>query len=145
MKRIIYIILLGFIFSSEVKNLNGNDWKSWNFSNKIGYVNGFFDGFETYETLLDETIDMEIKRDPYWLHPLVITILNDNSRNYTDAISKFDSIELSKRLDAFYYEPDNYGISIVNAMKILNLRELGSGKEADTFLLECQKKYLKGK
>ena len=106
---------------------------------------GFFDGFETYETLLDETIDMEIKRDPYWLHPLVITILNDNSRNYTDAISKFDSIELSKRLDAFYYEPDNYGISIVNAMKILNLRELGSGKEADTFLLECQKKYLKGK
>ena len=100
MKRIIYIILLGSIFSSEFKNLNGNDWKSWNFSNKIGYVNGFFDGFETYETLLDETIDMEIKRDPYWLHPLVITILNDNSRNYTDAISKFDSIELSKRLDA---------------------------------------------
>ena len=75
--------------------------------------------------------------------PLIITILNNNSEEYVESIKKFDSIELSKRLDGFYHEPDNFGINITDAIKILNLRELGKGIIADNFLIECQKKYLK--
>ena len=99
----------------------------------------------TYEALLSNTIKMEKKRDPYWLPPLIVTILNKNSKNHIDSVRKFDSTEFSKRLDGFYYEPDNYGIFIMDAIKILNLRELGNGKEADLFLIQCQKKYLKDK
>ena len=60
-------------------------------------------------------------------------------------ISEFESVELTKRLDAFYYEPDNYGIGINNALKIINLREIGKAKAAEDFILNCQKKYLKGR
>ena len=145
MNFIFYSILLGFAFSFNNVNLNGESWKTWTFPQKVGYVNGFFDGFDTYESLLNKTIEMEKKRDPYWLPPLVITILNKNSINYTESIKEFNSQEFAQRLDGFYYEPDNYGIKIINAIKILNLREYGKGKEADVFLIECQKKYLKGK
>jgi len=145
MRIINYFILVSFLFPTDNIKQDGEDWKSWNFNRKIGYVDGFFDGFNTYEFLLSNTIKMEKERDPYWLPPLIITILNKNSKNHVDSVRKFDSIEFSKRLDGFYHEPDNYGIFIMDAIKILNLREFGSGKEADVFLIECQKKYLKDK
>jgi len=145
MRIINYFILVGFLFSENNINQNGEDWKSWSFSRKIGYVDGFFDGFNTYESLLSNTIKIEKKRDPYWLPPLIVTILNKNSKNHIDSVRKFDSTEFSKRLDGFYYEPDNYGIFIMDAIKILNLRELGNGKEANLFLIQCQKKYLQDK
>jgi len=145
MKIIICFILVCFLFPSSNIKQNGEDWESWSFTKKVGYVEGFFDGFDTYELLLSKTIKMEKKRDPYWLPPLIITILNKNSENYIDSVKKYDSIEFSKRLDGFYHEPDNYGIFIMDAIKILNLRQLGNGKAADIYLIECQKKYLKDK
>ena len=145
MKNISFLIIISFLFSSDYINQNGEDWKSWIFVKKVGYVNGFLDGFNTYEILLDNSVKMEQDRDPYWLSPLIITLLNKNSEEYVESIKNFDSIEFAKRLDGFYYEPDNFGINITDAIKILNLRELGKGKVADDFLIECQKKYLKGK
>ena len=145
MKNIAFLFLINFLFCTDYIVQNGEDWKAWGFVRKVGYVNGFLDGFNTYEVLLDNTIKMEKNRDSYWLPPLIITILNNNSEEYVESIKKFDSIELSKRLDGFYHEPDNFGINITDAIKILNLRELGKGKIADNYLIECQKKYLKDK
>ena len=145
MKYILHLTFIGFLFSSNHLSQDGEDWKSWKFTRKVGYVDGFLDGFNTYESLLDETIGMEKKRDQYWLPPLIVTILNNNSEDYIKSVKGYDSIEFAKRLDGFYYEPDNYGIEITDAIKILNLRELGKGKVADIFLIECQKRYLKDK
>ena len=145
MKYISFIIIINFLFSLNNYSSNGEDWKSWNYNRKVGYVNGYIDGFSTYNNLLDETMKNEKNRDPYWLPPLIITILNSNSKDHSINLKEFDSIELSKHLDGFYYEPDNYGIKVINAIKILNLRQSGRGSIADKFLLECQKKYLKDK
>ena len=144
--KIIYLVLVfNFLYSSNGPVLNGDIWKTWTFVGKVGYVDGFLDGFNTYENLLDNIVLLEKKRDPYWLPPLFITILKNYSIDYLQSVNDFDSVELAKRIDAFYYDPDNFGIKINDAIKILNLREIGKGKVADDFLLECQKKYLKDK
>tara|TARA_Y100001968_G_scaffold331361_1_gene385796 strand:+ start:1735 stop:2172 length:438 start_codon:yes stop_codon:yes gene_type:complete len=140
-----FLILIAFSFPSEFLHQNGENWKTWKFDRKVGYVDGFLDGFDSYETLLDNTIEMEKRRDPYWLPPLVITVLKNNSEDHINSVKEFDSIELAKRLDGFYYEPDNFGIKITDAIKILNLRKIGKGKIADDFIIDCQKKYLQGK
>ena len=71
-------------------------------------MEGFLEGFNTFDNLLDETIDIEKNRDPYWLPPLVITILNTSSENNITKVAQYKSLELSKRIDGFYFEPDNY-------------------------------------
>ena len=144
-KNIILIIVLNFIIAGETTNINGENWKSWNLNRKVGFIDGFINGYLTYSSLVDSAKNIEKKRNIYWLPPLIITMLESYSEENIKKISEFESVELTKRLDAFYYEPDNYGIAINNAIKIVNLREMGKGKIAEDFILDCQKKYLKGR
>tara|TARA_Y100001935_G_C17274548_1_gene493915 strand:+ start:528 stop:968 length:441 start_codon:yes stop_codon:yes gene_type:complete len=144
-KNIILIIVLNFIIAGETTNINGENWKSWNLNRKVGFIDGFINGYLTYSSLVDSAKNIEKKRNIYWFPPLIITMLESYSEENITKISKFESVELTKRLDAFYYEPDNYGIAINNAIKIVNLREMGKGKIAEDFILDCQKKYLKGR
>ena len=48
MKNILYLILIGFLFSSNNLSQNGENWKSWEFTRKVGYVDGFLDGFKGF-------------------------------------------------------------------------------------------------
>ena len=144
-KYLQFLIIINFVISGEITNFNGEDWKNWNLNRKVGFVDGFLQGYLTFNSLVDSTKNIEKKRNIYWLPPLIITMLDSYSEENITKISEFESIELTKRLDAFYYEPDNYGIAINNALKIINLREMGKGKVAEDFILDCQKKYLKGR
>ena len=144
-KYLQFLIIINFVFSGEITNFNGEDWKNWNLNRKVGFVDGFLHGYLTFNSLVDSTKNIEKKRNIYWLPPLIITMLDSYSEENITMISEFESVQLTKRLDAFYYEPDNYGISINNALKIINLREMGKGKVAEDFILDCQKKYLKGR
>ena len=144
-KYLQFLIIINFVFSGEITNFNGEDWKNWNLNRKVGFIDGFLNGYLTYNSLVDSTKNIEKKRNIYWLPPLIITMLDSYSEENITKISEFESVELTKRLDAFYYEPDNYGIGINNALKIINLREIGKAKAAEDFILNCQKKYLKGR
>ena len=144
-KNIILIIVLNFVIAGETTNFNGEDWKNWNLNRKVGFIDGFINGYLTFNSLVDSSKKIEKKRNIYWLPPLIITMLDSYSEENIKKISEFESVELTKRLDAFYYEPDNYGIEINNAIKIINLREMGKGRIAEDFILDCQKKYLKGR
>jgi len=144
-KYLQFLIIINFVISAEITSFNGEDWKNWNLNRKVGFVDGFLNGYLTFNSLVDSTKNIEKKRNIYWLPPLIITMLDSYSQENITKISEFESIELTKRLDAFYYEPDNYGIAINNALKIINLRAMGKGKVAEDFILDCQKKYLKGR
>ena len=49
MKNISFLIFISILFPSDNIVQNGKDWESWAFVRKVGYVNGFLDGFNTYE------------------------------------------------------------------------------------------------
>jgi len=145
--QIKYILpfIIGSLFSQTVSDVNGYEWSGWNIYQKSGYINGFYGGLEGYNRVVIWS-EMELKeRDQYWHRPLIVDLIKTTSDEYSSFLKNTTAEELIQRLDGFYTEPDNHGIHIYNAIRIINLRLDGKSERGDLLLLKFQKEYLKGK
>jgi len=138
-------LILGSLFSQTISDINGYDWGSWNFSQKSGYINGFYGGLEGYERVVTLS-EAELKgRDQYWHPPLIIVLIKETSAEYSSFLKNLTIEELIAMIDGFYIDPDNKGIRLYNALRIINLRSDSQSERGDLLLLEFQKEYLKGR
>lgn len=144
-KSSIFTLLVGLVFSQTVATVAGYDWTGWHESTKIGYINGFFSGLAGFEIALSEAESMEKERNPYWHAPLVVDITRANSGEYSSFLNTLTGKEIVQRVDGFYTEPDNIGIRIQDAFRVINLRGAGNTEKGDHLLIQFQKEYLKGK
>ncbi len=142
--KYLFLLIVGSIFSQTISDINGYEWSSWTFSQKSGYVNGFYGGLEGYERVVMQS-ETEMKdRDQYWHPPMIILLIKETSAEYSSFLKNITIEELIKRIDGFYIEPDNKGIKLYNALRIINLRSDGQSERGDILLLKFQKEYLKG-
>lgn len=142
--KYLFLLIVGSIFSQTISDINGYEWSSWTFSQKSGYVNGFYGGLEGYERVVMQS-ETEMKdRDQYWHPPMIILLIKEKSGEYSSFLKNITIEELIKRIDGFYIEPDNKGIKLYNALRIINLRSDGQSERGDLLLLKFQKEYLKG-
>ena len=44
-------LIFGSLFSQNLSDINGYDWGSWDFSQKSGYINGFYGGLAGFEAI----------------------------------------------------------------------------------------------
>ena len=136
-------LIIGLLFSQSISDLNGYDWSSWNVSQKSGYINGFYGGLEGYDRVVIWS-EIELKeRDQYWHSPLIIDLIKATSAEYSSFLRNLTTEELIQRINGFYKEPDNNGIKIYNALRIINLRSDGKSERGDLLLLKFQREYLK--
>ena len=68
-----------------------------------------------------------------------------HAENCTDGTNEWLEENKEKYNLDVYIEPDNNELKIQDAIQIINLRAEGKSEKADKFLINKQKKYLKGK
>ena len=48
-KYLKFLIIINFVISGESVNFNGQDWKSWNLNRKVGFIDGYLNGYLTFK------------------------------------------------------------------------------------------------
>lgn len=144
-KSVLLAVLIGVAFSQTVSSVSGFDWMEWHSYTKLGYASGFFSGMNGYKSAVDEAESTQKERNSYWLTPLVVDITRANADEYSSFLNALSVEEIVKRVDGFYTDPDNSGIQLVDAFRVINLRADGNSERADRLLIQFQREYLKGK
>ena len=143
MRKTLFILLMVTVLGGQ--NSSESDfWQSLNDSGKVLFLQGLYTGFtESLLTLQGEAVRQK-REDAYWSPPFS----HENSAKrmkeyYADEMPDHEVI--AAFLDAFYSNPDNLHIELLDALHIVMLHQNGKIRRANELLLMKQMELLKGR
>ena len=143
---IIAAIIISLVFCEDIKQVyNGTDWTTWNKSRKETFVVAFQSALTVAKEQLNKIVMDEQKDDQFFYKPIFIGLYENNLKEYSNLNKPINIAEKISLLDGFYKEHDNELVSLVAAIKITNLRQIGQGSRADRYLNQTHREIFKGK
>ena len=120
-------------------------WQSLDEKEQIVYVKGIYTGLSESLKILREEAIRQKTQDPYWVPSFVLDYSNSKLKEYYSEEVDYDYVLIAKLLNAFYSNPDNIHIRIMDGLQILILHQAGETRRANELLLIKQKELLKGR
>lgn len=143
-KLVIAIILICSLVQAQPES-DSEYWSELSSDQKVTFIKGIYTGVARSLQILNEEAARQQKRDPYWAQPFVhensIKRLNEI---YSEKIGH-DFEWMVALLDAFYSNPDNSHIPVMDALHILMLHESGETTRANELLLRKQRIRFEGR
>lgn len=136
------------LFASLTQAQPGSDseyWSALTSDQKVIFIKGIYTGVARSLQIMSEEGDRQKKRNPYWAQPFVhensIERLNEfYSQRESEDYELFISL-----MDAFYSNPDNTHIPVMDALHIIMLHESGERTRANEILLRKQRTRFEGR
>ncbi|MFQ6607894.1 MAG: hypothetical protein ACE5EE_05075 [Fidelibacterota bacterium] len=138
------IVLVSTILHAQPES-DSEYWLSLTQEQKITFLQGIYTGITKSLQVLTEEATRQEKKDRFWSPPFVhensIKRLNEL---YSEKVGQ-DFEWMATLVNSFYANPDNYHISIMDALQILMLHESGEISRANELLLVKQRAQLEGR
>jgi hypothetical protein len=136
------------LFVSLMQAQPGSDsvyWSNLSEDQKVVLLQGIYTGVARSLQIMSEETNRQEKRDPYWAQPFVLENSIKRLNEFYTQEAESDYKLLLSLMDAFYSNPDNSHIPVMDALHIIMLHESGEQIRANKLLLRKQRERFEGR
>ena len=127
------------------RDVDGNHWTRWEPARRLAYLSGFYAGLKADRAVFDKAERGQDRGQPGISDPLVSGLYKWERTEYYSRQIRYDFKMMARLIDVFYTDPDNMGIPVPDALRIIMLRADQAIQRADYLLMLGRRKALEGR
>ena len=127
------------------RDIDGSHWTRWEPTRRLAYLSGFYAGLKADRAVFDRAERGQARGQPGISDPLVSGLYKLERAEYYSREIRYDFKMMARLIDVFYTDPDNMGIPVPDALRIIMLRADKSIQRAEYLLMMGRRKALEGR
>ena len=127
------------------RDVDGSHWTRWEPARRLAYLTGFYAGLKADRAVFDQAERGQDRSQPGISDPLVTGLYKLERTEYYSREIRYDFKMMARLIDVFYTDPDNLGIPLPDALRIVMLRSSKAVQRADYLLMMARRKALEGR
>ncbi|GEM_PF-476847 len=128
------VALASSLFAQSKKEITGLVWRKMRYDNKFYWLNGYIEGLEKAEEIIDLEVTRQREKEFGFTEPFYVNQLRTKIVSYLPAKRYAEIDLLIELLDNFYEDKYNQKIQIEAAIRIVLARQRGETEQADFWL-----------